>query len=220
MIKCNKLQKTYYGKNVKTEVLKNINLEVKEGEFVCIYGTSGCGKSTLLNILGLLDTCTGGAYKLNNKIVSELKQTEMASLRNKNIGFIFQAYQLIQELNVLENVSMPMGYAGVSKKIRTQKAKQLIRELGLEGMENKYPMHLSGGEQQRVAIARALINDPKLLLADEPTGNLDQKNTIMVMDILKELNHKGMTIVMVTHDDELAKYGNRTVHIVDGVIVE
>lgn len=220
MIKCNKLQKTYYGKNVKTEVLKNINLEVKEGEFVCIYGTSGCGKSTLLNILGLLDTCTEGAYKLNNKIVSELKQTEMASLRNKNIGFIFQAYQLIQELNVLENVSMPMGYAGVSKKIRTQKAKQLIRELGLEGMENKYPMHLSGGEQQRVAIARALINDPKLLLADEPTGNLDQKNTIMVMDILKELNHKGMTIVMVTHDDELAKYGNRTVHIVDGVIVE
>lgn len=220
MIKCEEVQKVYYGKNIETEVLKHIDLEIEKGEFICIYGTSGCGKSTLLNILGLLDKNTGGQYILDNELVSHLNHKQMAKTRNEKIGFVFQAYQLIKELNVLENVCVPMGYAGISKKERRQRAKQLLENFGLDGMEKKYPMQLSGGEQQRVAIARALANNPELLLADEPTGNLDQKNTIMVMNILKELNQKGMTVVMVTHDDTLAKYGDRVIDIIDGVIVE
>lgn len=220
MINCEKLQKTYYEKNVETNVLKHIDLEIVKGEFVCIYGTSGCGKSTLLNILGLLDINTGGSYKLDGELVSHLNHRQMAKIRNEKIGFVFQAYQLIKELNVLDNICVPLGYAGISKNVRRERSSQLIEEFGLDGMEKKHPMQLSGGEQQRVAIARAIVNNPELLLADEPTGNLDQKNTLMVMDILKELNIKGMTVVMVTHDDSLAKYGNRVIHIIDGTVVE
>ena len=216
MIHMKNIWKTYYGKDVETEVLKGIDLEIEKGEFVCIFGTSGCGKSTLLNILGLLDQATEGVYELEGTDVMKLGKNEGAAIRNQKIGFVFQAYHLIPEINVLENIVVPLGYAGVPKKEREQAARKLLNEFGMAHLEKKYISQMSGGEQQRVSIMRAIVNNPSLLLADEPTGNLDKENTRKIMEILKKLNQEGMTIVMVTHDTELVQYATRVIRIEEG----
>lgn len=220
MIWLNGIEKTYYGKEIETKVLKGVNLSISKGEFVCIYGSSGSGKSTLLNILGLLDDATAGTYELDGIDIQKLGNKERAAIRNKKIGFVFQAYHLISELNVLENLVVPLGYAGVGKKEREKAARELLKKFGLSELEQKHISQMSGGEQQRIAIMRAIINKPQILLADEPTGNLDQENSKMVMDTFKNLNEQGMTIVMVTHDTSLAEYGTRVVHVEDGRIIE
>lgn len=216
MIHLKNIRKTYYGKDVETEVLKGIDLEIEKGEFVCIFGTSGCGKSTLLNILGLLDQATEGVYELEGTDVMKLGKNEGAVIRNQKIGFVFQAYHLIPEINVLENIVVPLGYAGVPKKEREQAARKLLNEFGMSHLEKKYISQMSGGEQQRVSIMRAIVNNPSLLLADEPTGNLDKENTRKIMEILRKLNQEGMTIVMVTHDTELSQYATRVIQIEEG----
>lgn len=220
MIELTNITKTYYGKGIETNVLKGVNLAVDSGEFVCIYGSSGSGKSTLLNIIGLLDHASDGVYLLDGADISQLKDKQKAAIRNQRIGFVFQAYHLIQEMNVLENIVVPLGYAGISKKQRIKRAQELLKEFHMEQLEKKYVSQLSGGEQQRISIMRALSNKPEILLADEPTGNLDSENSKRVVEILKQLNGKGMTIIMVTHDLTLAKYGSRIIHIEDGKIVE
>lgn len=220
MILLDKIGKTYHNGTVKTEVLKGVSLSIREGEFVCIYGESGSGKSTLLNILGLLDKATAGRYELDHKDVGGLGKRECARIRNQKIGFVFQAYHLIPQLNVLENIAVPLGYAGMPRREREKRVRRLLLEFGMEHLERKYISQMSGGEQQRAAIARAVVNEPRILLADEPTGNLDQYNSGIVMEYLKGLNQKGMTVVMVTHDTNLAKYGSRVVRVEDGRIGE
>lgn len=218
MITCTGLEKTYYGKGIETKVLKGADLSIQKGEFVCIFGASGSGKSTLLNILGLLDGHTGGSYLFEGTDVTRLGDREKARIRNQKMGFVFQAYHLIQELNALENIAVPMGYAGKPRKKRERRARRLLEEFGIPELEKKYLSQMSGGEQQRVAIARAIANSPQLLFADEPTGNLDNKNALMVMDMMKKLNEQGMTVVMVTHDRALAEYSSRVIHVRDGMI--
>lgn len=220
MILLDKIGKTYHNGTVKTEVLKGVSLSIREGEFVCIYGESGSGKSTLLNILGLLDEATAGRYELDHEDVGGLGKRECARIRNQKIGFVFQAYHLIPQLNVLENIAVPLGYAGMPRREREKRVRLLLLEFGMEHLERKYISQMSGGEQQRAAIARAVVNEPRILLADEPTGNLDQYNSGIVMEYLKGLNQKGMTVVMVTHDTNLAKYGSRVVRVEDGRIGE
>ncbi len=220
MILLDKIGKTYHNGTVKTEVLKGVSLSIGEGEFVCIYGESGSGKSTLLNILGLLDEATAGRYELDHEDVRGLGKRECARIRNQKIGFVFQAYHLIPQLNVLENIAVPLGYAGMSRREREKRVRRLLLEFGMEHLERKYISQMSGGEQQRAAIARAVVNEPRILLADEPTGNLDQYNSGIVMEYLKGLNQRGMTVVMVTHDTNLAKYGSRVVRVEDGRIGE
>ncbi len=228
MIKLEAIKKTYYTGKVKTVVLKGINLTIAKGEFIMILGKSGCGKSTLLNILGGIDNASSGIYyfqvedTLHEKslIVSELKGSALAAFRNQYISFIFQAFHLIPEINVIDNVALPLGYRGVSKKKRYALAQQALQKVRLIDMEKKRPNTLSGGEQQRVAIARALVSGNKLILADEPTGNLDEKNSIEIMKTLKKINQQGTTVVMVTHDIDLTTYASRVIHIEDGVIVE
>lgn len=220
MITCKGLEKTYYGKAIETKVLDGADLSIDRGEFVCIFGVSGSGKSTLLNILGLLDAPTGGTYFFEGTDVTHLNNREAARIRNQEMGFVFQSYHLIQELNALENIAVPMGYAGKSKKERNSTARRLLQEFGMSELEKKYLSQMSGGEQQRIAIARAIANRPKVLFADEPTGNLDNKNALMVMDMLKRLNEQGMTVVMVTHDTALAEYGSRIIRVRDGGILD
>ncbi len=220
MILLDKIGKTYHNGTVKTEVLKGVSLSIGEGEFVCIYGESGSGKSTLLNILGLLDEATAGRYELDHEDVRGLGKRECARIRNQKIGFVFQAYHLIPQLNVLENIAVPLGYAGMPRREREKRVRRLLLEFGMEHLERKYISQMSGGEQQRAAIARAVVNEPRILLADEPTGNLDQYNSGIVMEYLKGLNQRGMTVVMVTHDTNLAKYGSRVVRVEDGRIGE
>lgn len=220
MILLDKIGKTYHNGTVKTEVLKGVSLSIGEGEFVCIYGESGSGKSTLLNILGLLDEATAGRYELDHEDVGGLGKRECARIRNQKIGFVFQAYHLIPQLNVLENIAVPLGYAGMPRREREKRVRRLLLEFGMEHLEKKYISQMSGGEQQRAAIARAVVNEPRILLADEPTGNLDQYNSGIVMEYLKGLNQRGMTVVMVTHDTNLAKYGSRVVRVEDGRIGE
>ncbi|MCI8560456.1 MAG: ABC transporter ATP-binding protein [Dorea sp.] len=220
MITCKGLEKTYYGKGIETKVLDGADLSIDRGEFVCIFGVSGSGKSTLLNILGLLDAPTGGTYFFEGTDVTHLNNREAARIRNQEMGFVFQSYHLIQELNALENIAVPMGYAGKSKKERNSTARRLLQEFGMSELEKKYLSQMSGGEQQRIAIARAIANRPKVLFADEPTGNLDNKNALMVMDMLKRLNEQGMTVVMVTHDTALAEYGSRIIRVRDGGILD
>ncbi len=220
MILLDKIGKTYHNGTVKTEVLKGVSLSIGEGEFVCIYGESGSGKSTLLNILGLLDEATAGRYELDHEDVRGLGKRECARIRNQKIGFVFQAYHLIPQLNVLENIAVPLGYAGMPRREREKRVRRLLLEFGMEHLEKKYISQMSGGEQQRAAIARAVVNEPRILLADEPTGNLDQYNSGIVMEYLKGLNQRGMTVVMVTHDTNLAKYGSRVVRVEDGRIGE
>ncbi len=199
MIKLDNIKKVFQTEEVETWALRNVSLEVKEGEFVAIMGPSGCGKSTLLNIIGLLNNPTSGSYLLNGKDVSTLKESERTLIRRGMIGFVFQSFNLIDELNVVENIELPLLYIGVSGKERRKRAEEVMERVAISHRAKHYPSQLSGGQQQRTAIARAILPRPKLILADEPTGNLDSKNGKEVMDLLSELHKEGTTIVMVTH---------------------
>lgn len=220
MIKVENLQKVFRTEELETRALRNVSLEVKEGEFVAIMGPSGCGKSTLLNILGLLDKPTEGTYKLMGTEVGEYTENHRIELRKGVIGFVFQSFNLIEELNVYENIELPLLYMGVSKEERKRRITEVMERMGIMHREKHFPKQLSGGQQQRVAIARAVVCEPKLILADEPTGNLDSKNGYEVMNLLGELHQEGCTIVMVTHSRHDARYADRIIHLFDGEVVE
>ena len=220
MIQISDLSKVFRTENVETVALDSVSLSVSDGEFVAIMGPSGCGKSTLLNIMGLLDNPTSGSYLLDGEEVGRLKESQRTSVRKGKIGFVFQSFNLIDELNVEENVELPLKYLGVSPSERKQRTTEILRRLELSHRAKHYPQQLSGGQQQRVAIARAVIMNPKLILADEPTGNLDSKNGLEVMQLLTQLNTEGTTIVMVTHSQRDAGYANRTINLFDGQIVK
>lgn len=217
MIKINNLVKTYENKEMKTEVLKGISLEVDEGDFVAIMGKSGCGKTTLLNIIGLIDTFNDGYYAFNDVDIKQLKASDMARIRRDRIGYVYQAFNLIDELNCEDNVSLTLGYAGMKSAARKVRAQELLKAVDLGDKCRVYPSQLSGGQKQRVAIARAISNNPALILADEPTGNLDYKSGIEIMELLRKLNREGTTIIMVTHDEEFAGYATRRIDMKDGV---
>lgn len=219
MIKIENIKKVFRTEDVETWALREVSLEVKAGEFVAIMGPSGCGKSTLLNILGLLSSPTEGTYMLDGKDVSTLSESDRIKLRKGALGFVFQSFNLIDELNVSENIELPLLYMGVSAKERKEAVKKVIDRVAMGHRAKHYPAQLSGGQQQRVAIARAVVANPKLILADEPTGNLDSKNGKEVMELLKELHKEGTTIVMVTHSQRDASYADRVVNLFDGQIV-
>ncbi|MBQ8594284.1 MAG: ABC transporter ATP-binding protein [Bacteroidaceae bacterium] len=220
MIRTENLQKVFRTEEVETWALHNVSLEVKEGEFVAIMGPSGCGKSTLLNILGLLDTPSNGAYYLLDKEVSQYTENQRTELRKGVIGFVFQSFNLIDELNVYENIELPLLYMGVNKDERKRRVNEVMERMGIIHREKHFPQQLSGGQQQRAAIARAVVSGPKLILADEPTGNLDSKNGHEVMELLAQLNREGTTVVMVTHSQKDALYAQRIINLFDGQIVE
>ncbi len=220
MIKIDNITKIFSADEVETVALNGINLEVAQGEFLAIMGPSGCGKSTLLNILGLLDAPTSGTYILDGEDVSRLSENQRTKRRKGKIGFVFQSFNLIDELSVEENIALPLSYLGVKRSEITTRVNDIMRRLQISHRANHYPQQLSGGQQQRVAIARAIVSNPGLILADEPTGNLDSKNGIEVMKILTELHQQGSTIVMVTHSARDAKYADRTINLLDGQIVE
>lgn len=214
MIKIENLVKKYDNGFTENVIFNGFDVAIEDGEFVAIHGRSGCGKSTLLNIIGLIDSMSEGTYMLDGKDISKLKPSEYAAIRNRDIGFIFQAFHLLQDESVIYNVSLPMKYAKVDKASRKERAAALLKLVGLEGKENNKALQLSGGEMQRVAVARALANNPKYILADEPTGNLDIENRDKIMDLLKTINEKnGSTIIMVTHDEELLKYSDRVINL-------
>lgn len=219
MIKTVNLQKVFRTDEVETWALNNVNIEIQEGEFVAIMGPSGCGKSTLLNILGLLDNPTGGEYRLNGEDVSKYTEAQRTALRKGVIGFVFQSFNLIDELNVYENIELPLLYMGVSASERKRRVEDAMNRMAIAHRVKHFPQQLSGGQQQRVAIARAVVTNPKLILADEPTGNLDSKNGKEVMDLLTELNKEGTTIVMVTHSQHDAGYADRVINLFDGQVV-
>jgi putative ABC transport system ATP-binding protein len=212
--------KVFVTDEVETHALSGIHIDIQRGEYVSISGPSGCGKSTLLAILGLLDTPTSGTYILNGKPVQSLKLSERARIRNREIGFIFQAFNLIGDLTVYENVELPLTYRGMGSSERKKKVHEALERVGMSHRIKHYPSQLSGGQQQRVAVARALAGDPSILLADEPTGNLDSQNGEQVMDLLRELHRGGATICMVTHDPRYARYADRSIHLFDGRVVE
>jgi putative ABC transport system ATP-binding protein len=212
--------KVFLTDEVETHALSGIHLNIKKGEYVSISGPSGCGKSTLLAILGLLDSPSSGTYVLNGRPVQSLKMSERARIRNREIGFIFQAFNLIGDLNVYENVELPLTYRGMSGAERKKRVHEALERVGMGHRVKHYPSQLSGGQQQRVAVARALAGDPAILLADEPTGNLDSANGEAVMDLMRELHRGGSTICIVTHDPRYAKYADRTIKLFDGRIVE
>ena len=220
MIEVNNLQKIFRTEEVETWALNDVSFNVADGEFVAIMGPSGCGKSTLLNILGLLDNPTKGSYKLQGVEVADLDENHRTDLRKGVIGFVFQSFNLIDELNVRENIELPLLYMGVPAKERRRRAEEVMERMNISHREKHFPNQLSGGQQQRVAIARAVIAGPKLILADEPTGNLDSVNGQEVMNLLKELNQQGTTIVMVTHSRHDASYANRIINLFDGSIVK
>lgn len=220
MLKMQNITKVYRTESVETYALREFNLEVKEGEFIAVTGPSGSGKTTFLNIAGLLENYDQGIYLLDGVDVTGLRDNELSHLRNEKIGFIFQSFNLIPELNLYDNVELPLRYLGWSKKARDERVKQCLNRVGLEGRINHYPSQLSGGQQQRVAIARALAGRPRFLLADEPTGNLDSYMAEAVMELLQSVNYNGTTIIMVTHDLELAKKAQRTIQIKDGCVTE
>lgn len=219
MLKVEDIKKSFVTEEVETVALNGISFEVKEGEFVAIMGPSGCGKSTLLNILGLLDNPTEGSYKLLDKEVGKLKEKDRTMFRKGNIGFVFQSFNLIDELSVEENVELPLIYMGVKHSERKERVQKMLERMSMSHRTRHFPQQLSGGQQQRVAIARALVSNPKLILADEPTGNLDSKNGQEVMQLLKELNNEGTTIIMVTHSQHDASYASRVICMLDGKIV-
>ena len=220
MIEVNNLQKIFRTEEVETWALNDVSFNVADGEFVAIMGPSGCGKSTLLNILGLLDNPTKGSYKLQGVEVATLDENHRTDLRKGVIGFVFQSFNLIDELNVRENIELPLLYMGIPAKERRRRAEEVMERMNISHREKHFPNQLSGGQQQRVAIARAVIAGPKLILADEPTGNLDSVNGQEVMNLLKELNQQGTTIVMVTHSRHDASYANRIINLFDGSIVK
>ncbi|MDL2255760.1 ABC transporter ATP-binding protein [Parabacteroides sp. OttesenSCG-928-K15] len=216
MIRINDLRKVFRTEEVETIALDNMSLHIKEHEFVAVMGPSGCGKSTLLNILGLLDEPTSGSYLFNGNEVGGLSINKRCDLRKENIGFVFQSFNLIEELTVFENVELPLLYGGVKASERKQRVEAALKEVLLSHRRSHFPSQLSGGQQQRVAIARAIVNEPRLILADEPTGNLDSQNGMEIMNLLTSLNDAGTTIVMVTHSEHDARYAHRTIHILDG----
>lgn len=218
MIEVKHLKKVYRSSKLKTEVIKDATLSVQKGEFIMLLGRSGCGKTTLLNILGGIDTLTEGEYLFQGNKVSEFSNKQLAQFRNKQVGYIFQAYHLIDDLDAVHNVAVPLGYAGVKRKERRLLAEAALHKVGLEDKMKHYPSQMSGGQQQRVAIARAIVNNPNVIFADEPTGNLDEENSYSIMELLAELNRNGTTIVMVTHDTELTKYASRVIRMKDGEI--
>ncbi len=218
IIKTTNLSKTYQMGNMEVQALKGIDIDIKKGEFVGITGPSGSGKSTLLNLLGCLDTPTGGEYILDGVKIS--KEKNLARIRREKIGFVFQSYNLLPRVSALENVEIPMIYKGLSETKRRERAKKLLESVGLEKRTEHKPTELSGGQQQRVAIARALANEPSIILADEPTGNLDTKTGDAIIDILEELNRQGNTIIMISHELNLAEQANRVIKLVDGKIAE
>jgi len=220
LIRLEGVTKVFTTDEVETHALAGIHLEINKGEYVSISGPSGCGKSTLLAILGLLDTPTSGAFTLNTRPVQDLKPSERARIRNREIGFIFQAFNLIGDLTVFENVELPLTYRGMGSAERKKRVHDALERVGMSHRVKHYPAQLSGGQQQRVAVARALAGDPSILLADEPTGNLDSANGEAVMDLLKELHKAGSTICMVTHDPRYAAFADRSIHLFDGRIVE
>jgi putative ABC transport system ATP-binding protein len=220
VIRLESLTKVFITDEVETHALSGIHLKIDRGDYVSIAGPSGCGKSTLLSILGLLDSPSDGMYTLNGRPVQELTHSERARVRNREIGFIFQAFNLIGDLTVYENVELPLTYRGMQGSERGKRVQESLEKVGMAPRMKHYPSQLSGGQQQRVAVARALAGQPSILLADEPTGNLDSHNGEAVMSLLKDLHQEGATICMVTHDPRYAKYADRTVHLFDGRIVE
>ena len=220
LIKLDGIKKVFYTDEVETHALSGIHLDIKKGEYVSIAGPSGCGKSTLLSILGLLDSPTEGSYTLNDQAVANLDHSQRARIRNREVGFIFQSFNLIGDLNVYENVELPLTYRGMSAPERKERVTAALEKVGMGHRMKHYPSQLSGGQQQRVAVARALGGKPSILLADEPTGNLDSRNGEAVMQLLQELHREGATICMVTHDERFARHAQRTIHMFDGKVVE
>lgn len=218
IIETQDIQKTYRMGAEEVKALKSVSINVNKGEYVAFMGPSGSGKSTLMNIIGCLDTPTAGTYILNGKDVSDMTENELAEIRNKEIGFVFQTFNLLPRASCLENVALPLIYAGYNKEDREEKANQALKNVGLGDRVNHRPNELSGGQRQRVAIARALVNDPSIILADEPTGNLDSKTSYDIMELFHELHQKGNTIIMVTHEDDIAHYAHRIVRLRDGLV--
>ena len=219
MITVNNLSKVFRTEEIETTALNSVSFTINQGEFVAIMGPSGCGKSTLLNVLGLLDNPTGGSYQLLNTEMAQLKEKDRTKFRKGNIGFVFQSFNLIDELNVYENVELPLKYLNISASERKRRVTEMLKRMNISHRAQHYPQQLSGGQQQRVAIARAVVANPKLILADEPTGNLDSRNGKEVMDLLCELNKEGTTIVMVTHSQKDASIAQRIINLFDGEIV-
>ena len=219
MIRTTKLVRKYRTEEIETTALNELDIHIKQGEFVSIMGPSGCGKSTLLNILGLIDNPTSGEYYFMEEEVSKYTERQRSNLRKHNIGFIFQSFNLIDELSVFENVELPMLYTKVPSKERHQRVEELLEKMNMMHRRNHFPQQLSGGQQQRVAVARAIVNNPKIILADEPTGNLDSSNGDDVMKTLAQLNQEGTTIIMVTHSGYCAEFGNRVIRLLDGQVV-
>jgi len=220
LIQLNGVRKIFFTDEVETHALADVHLEIREGEYVAINGPSGCGKTTLLSILGLLDTPSDGSYLLEDKPVANLSPAERARIRNRRIGFVFQAFNLIGDLTVAENVELPLTYRGMSGGERTKRVQQALEKVGMSHRAKHYPVQLSGGQQQRVAVARAVVGDPAILLADEPTGNLDSTNGEAVMELLRTLHRAGATVCMVTHDPRYAKHADRSIHLFDGRVVD
>lgn len=220
MIELKNIKKTYVTGKIEYTALKNINLTVNKNDYLALMGTSGSGKSTLMNILGALDTPTDGSYTLNGKSVDKLDDNQLSQYRNKEIGFVFQTFNLLPKLNAIDNVALPLIYDNVSKKEREHRAKIMLEKVGLAKQMYNKPNEMSGGQRQRVAIARALINEPSIILADEPTGNLDTKTSIEVMEFFRELHEAGNTIILVTHELDIAEYAQKTIVLKDGEIIE
>jgi putative ABC transport system ATP-binding protein len=220
LIKLEGLKKVFFTDEVETHALEDVHLEIRQGEYLAVAGPSGCGKTTLLSILGLLDSPTEGRYSLGGEHVATLTASQRARIRNKQIGFIFQAFNLIGDLTVAENVELPLTYRGMPSAERGKRTQEALEKVGMSHRMKHYPSQLSGGQQQRVAVARAVVGDPLILLADEPTGNLDSKNGEQVMELLRDLHRSGATLCMVTHDPRYARHADRSIHLFDGRIVE
>lgn len=218
LIKIKNIKRDFVLGNEIVYVLKGIDLEINKGEYVALMGPSGSGKSTLMNLLGCLDTPTSGSYVLNGKDVSQMKDDELAEIRNKEIGFVFQTFNLLPRTTALDNVALPMIYAGFSKTDRNKRATEVLEQVNLSDRMDHQPNQLSGGQRQRVAIARALVNKPSIILADEPTGNLDSKTSVEIMKLFGDIHSKGNTVILVTHEEEIAAYANRVIRLRDGLI--